>query len=514
MSTYTTQLKTIINQPTQHINDLTLDQRIEVGRQKLFDFDYPMFDERYKPVFERHFIENFYDKEIGFETEFLFKRRLKNWLQLNMGYYSKLLESETMKFDPFINSRVDVTHTKKNDETSKTDRNYGETNSRDTIDGTVTNEGTSKDTEKGLTGSTTDDTAKGVTGNITNDTNTRVDGTSNDTTDTTLDGSTDTRMQSKSDGTTTYDTDSTTDRDTSSHSQSDMIGNTTGTSDGTSNTTENSTSTSDGTSNTTDHTTGSESTTGTRKEDEFNRKLHSDTPDSRLSITVSGTNNSISGDGEGSAGYASDITEDKGYENESTTGQSDTETDSKTDNTTHDKTSTNSKTDTTTHDSTVTDSTQNQITDGTETEDILTNEKERGTSSDTTTGTENETKNETGNQTSTGTTSETGSKNEQGRTQEDTTITEKGTQKEDVVTAEKGTKHETVDRNIGESGKKDFNEVSDGSINSLEDFIQHRVGKIGVQTYSKMLMEFRETFLRVERQCFEEIEGRLFMLVY
>lgn len=486
MSTYTTQLKTIINQPTQHINDLTLDQRIEVGRQKLFDFDYPMFDERYKPVFERHFIENFYDKEIGFETEFLFKRRLKNWLQLNMGYYSKLFESETMKFDPFINSRVDVTHTKKNDETSKTDRNYGETNSRDTIDGTVTDEGTSKDTDRGLTGRTTDNTTKGVTGNITNDTNTQVDGTSNDTTDTTLDGTTDTHMQSKSDGTTTYDTDSTTDRDTATHSQSDMTGNTTGTSDGTS--------------NTTDHTTGSESTTGTRKEDEFNRRLHSDTPDSRLSITVSGTNNSISGDGEGSAGYASDITEDKGYENESTTGQSDTETDS--------------KTDTTTHDSTVTDSTQNQITDGTETEDILTNEKERGTSSDTTTGSENETKNETGNQTSTGKTSETGSKNEQGTTQEDTTITETGTQKEDVVTAEKGTKHETVDRNIGESGKKDFNEFTDGNINSLEDFIQHRVGKIGVQTYSKMLMEFRETFLRVERQCFEEIEGRLFMLVY
>src|SRR5699024_4389923 len=199
--------------------------------------------------------------------------------------------------------------TKKNDETSKTDRNYGETNSRDTIDGTVTDEGTTKDTDRGLTGTTTDNTTKGVTGNITNDTSTQVDGTSNDTTDTTLDGTTDTHMQSKSDGTTTYDTDSTTDRDTSSHSESDMTGKTT--------------STSDGTSNTTDHTTGSESTTGTRKEDEFNRKLHSDTPDSRLSITVSGTNNSISGDGEGSAGYASDITEDKGYENESTTGQSD-----------------------------------------------------------------------------------------------------------------------------------------------------------------------------------------------
>src|SRR5699024_9011634 len=135
MSTYTTQLKTIINQPTKHINHITLDQRIELGRQKLFDCDYQMYDETDKPEFERHIIENFYDKEIGFETEFLFKRRLKNWLQLNMGYYSKLLESETMKFDPFINSRVDVTHTKKNDETSKTDRNYGETNSRDTIDG-------------------------------------------------------------------------------------------------------------------------------------------------------------------------------------------------------------------------------------------------------------------------------------------------------------------------------------------------------------------------------------------
>ena len=462
MSTYTTQLSTIINQATQHRDDLSIDQRIEIGRQHLFDFDYPMFDDRYKPVFERHFIENFYDREIGFETEFLFKRRLKNWLQLNMGYYSKLFESETLKFDPFINSKVDVTHTKKNDETSKTDKNYGETNSRDISDFTVTDEDTTKDTEKGVTGSTTDDTQTQVDTSVTSDT------------DTTLDGNTDTTMESKTNGETTYNTDTTKDIDTDNRTESDMTGNTTGTTDGTSNTNEN--------------TTSNESTDSTREEDEFDRNLHSDTPDSRLSITVNGTDNSISGDGEGSAGYASDITEKRGFENEKSNSNTNASSDTKTDTTTHDETST--------------DSTQNQVTTETGSQDEVTNESERGTSSDTTTGSENESKTESGTEKTTGTTSETGTKNEQGTTTEDTEI------------AEKGTKDETVDRTIGESGKRDFDEVVDGNINSLEDFIQHRVGKIGVQTYSKMLMEFRDTFLRVERECFEEIESRLFMLVY
>lgn len=357
MATYTTPLKTLIEQPTQYIKDMHMDDRIEIGRQKLFDFDYPMFDDRYKPVFERKFIEHFYDREIGFETEHLFKRRLKNWLNINMGYYSNLMESETLKFDPFINSEMNVKHTKQNDETSNIDKNYGETTRNDVLDSTVTDEDTTK-----LTGITEDE-------NTTSDTTSNVKG--------------DTSGQSQ--GSTKTDSDS----------------NTTTSSDTTQNT------------------------------DNFKRDLHTDTPDTRLAITTN--------DGDGTVGYASTIDESKdtGTQTTNATGNETNETNSNT----------------TTNDSTSTLSNQNEVSN---------------------------------------------------------TV---GTEKKQTGIDEKGTRDENVDRTVENVGKRDSNELTDGTVNSLEDFVQHRVGKIGVQTYSKMLTEFRSTFLRIEKDIFDEMNV-LFMLVY
>ena len=47
----------------------------------------------------------------------------------------------------------------------------------------------------------------------------------------------------------------------------------------------------------------------------------------------------------------------------------------------------------------------------------------------------------------------------------------------------------------------------------LEDFIQNRVGKIGVQSYSKLIQDYREALLRIEVQIHNEMQ-ELFMLVY
>jgi len=43
---------------------------------------------------------------------------------------------------------------------------------------------------------------------------------------------------------------------------------------------------------------------------------------------------------------------------------------------------------------------------------------------------------------------------------------------------------------------------------------EHYLGKIGVETYSEMLMKYRETFLRIESEIYEECRKDLFMLVY
>src|SRR5699024_5974973 len=123
MAMYTMQLRSYIEKFSQFDENLTLDERIEIGREKMFDFDYPSFDENYRAQFERNFINEFYMREIGFETEELFKMRLRNWLRKNMGYYNKLFESELLKYDPLTNSQMNVTHTKKNDKEQNDLRN-------------------------------------------------------------------------------------------------------------------------------------------------------------------------------------------------------------------------------------------------------------------------------------------------------------------------------------------------------------------------------------------------------
>lgn len=115
MSSYTMQLREYIERWSQHEN-IPMSERIQIGREKLFDFDYPFFNENERVKFETNFITNFYTREIGFETEGLFKLKLENWLQINMPYFNQLFESECMQFDPLINSEQWVEHYK--DDTS------------------------------------------------------------------------------------------------------------------------------------------------------------------------------------------------------------------------------------------------------------------------------------------------------------------------------------------------------------------------------------------------------------
>lgn len=116
------QLREYIEHFSQTQN-LPIKDRIEIGRTNLFDFDYPIFDTNYKKVFETHFIRHFYMREIGFETEGLFKFQLENWLIINMPYFNKMFESELIQFDPLSNTKTDTTHTKSNSGTASSESN-------------------------------------------------------------------------------------------------------------------------------------------------------------------------------------------------------------------------------------------------------------------------------------------------------------------------------------------------------------------------------------------------------
>ncbi|CAA67659.1 lower collar protein [Bacillus phage B103] len=161
MASYTMKLSTYIEMWSQYETGLSMAEKIEKGRPKLFDFQYPIFDESYRKVFETHFIRNFYMREIGFETEGLFKFNLETWLIINMPYFNKLFESELIKYDPLENTRLNTTGNKKNDTERNDNRDTTGSMKADGKSNTKTSDktnatGSSKEDGK-TTGSVTDD---------------------------------------------------------------------------------------------------------------------------------------------------------------------------------------------------------------------------------------------------------------------------------------------------------------------------------------------------------------------
>ena len=75
---------------------LTIQQMINGGIE-IFDFNYPIFDNQYKPIFEKLFIDYFLLEEIGHETVGQFKLRLENKLNLIMPMYNKIYESQLLE---------------------------------------------------------------------------------------------------------------------------------------------------------------------------------------------------------------------------------------------------------------------------------------------------------------------------------------------------------------------------------------------------------------------------------
>ena len=123
-------LQTMIEQATQYQNDLTFKDKLAEGVDAFFkEIEYPIFSESYRKTFEENFVRHFYMREIGFETEFLFKFHLESWLKLNMPYYNKLFESELMEFEPFTNVDMYVDETVDTDSEDNSTVNTTETRS-------------------------------------------------------------------------------------------------------------------------------------------------------------------------------------------------------------------------------------------------------------------------------------------------------------------------------------------------------------------------------------------------
>lgn len=113
MSVYTTELRYILEHYAGYDESQDydkIDDVIEKGRKKLFDFDYPIFSESYRSVLETKICLHYYTREIGSETAALFKLRLRTKLNEIMPYYNKLYESELLTYDPLTDVNLTTDH--------------------------------------------------------------------------------------------------------------------------------------------------------------------------------------------------------------------------------------------------------------------------------------------------------------------------------------------------------------------------------------------------------------------
>lgn len=127
MSKYTTEVRFICESEaglTESKGFNNIDSILTQAAPKIFNFDFPIFNEEYRLPLEKAILRHFYTREICEETVGLWKLRLYDKMNLIMPRYNKLFESELIEFDPM--NDVDYTRSGSNNEYSRFTRNLND----------------------------------------------------------------------------------------------------------------------------------------------------------------------------------------------------------------------------------------------------------------------------------------------------------------------------------------------------------------------------------------------------
>lgn len=146
MSKYTTEVRFICENSaglSKSEGADNVDSILDRCWNKIFNFDFPIFDENYRQVLCRKILKHYYTREIAHETVGRWKLALNAKLNEIMPYYNQLYKSELLEFNPFYD--VDLTRSREGSGTSNRTSNNRETNS-----------GTSKNVSSGSGTSNTD----------------------------------------------------------------------------------------------------------------------------------------------------------------------------------------------------------------------------------------------------------------------------------------------------------------------------------------------------------------------
>lgn len=143
MSKYTTQVRFICETSaglTESAGYSSVNDIIQRAIPKVFDFDFPIYDDAYRNVLCTKILKHYYTREIGAETVGLWKLWLDTRLNEIMPYYNQLYNSAMIKFDPMHDVDLSTEYLKTNDGTNNTTGNSTENSSGNNNELTI-NEG-------------------------------------------------------------------------------------------------------------------------------------------------------------------------------------------------------------------------------------------------------------------------------------------------------------------------------------------------------------------------------------
>ena len=159
MSTYTTEVRYICEtyaDLSESVGYADVDDVIAASWDKIFDFDFPLFDEDYREALCSKILRHYYTREIGAETVARWKLFLRDTLDLQMpiinGYYQTA--QLTLSLDPTHDVDYTRTHTTTSQGTQQTDgETHITTGSNTSSESSTTTEGTTSNTTEGTASS-------------------------------------------------------------------------------------------------------------------------------------------------------------------------------------------------------------------------------------------------------------------------------------------------------------------------------------------------------------------------
>ena len=448
MSKYTTELRYICETNTSHpivgngFNNVA--EIINSSHTNIFNFDYPIFDNRYRSVLEKKILLHYYTREISEETVGLWKLRLCDKLNLIMPYYNQLYESALIDFDPLVD--VNYTRHKKLDKTGNNNITTHENRNKDYTDNTV------KDYTDNTAKNYTDYTAKDYTDNAIKD---YTDYTAEDYVDNSIDNKN--RSGNESIAYTDYDN-----KDVNSIESgvNNLAKNEAGVEQN------NSTESKNDTENYSKS--GSKSGTNTTETDGIKYQLYSDTPQGSLTGVENET-------------YLTNVTKniDSGSTNANSTSETINEQNANT------KQGLVNKND--------------NITKANDINSVETNHISK---------TDNEVTNKTGNKTVENTDNSVDTGYKSGNSTNTNTGNSTNTNTGNSTNTNTGNSTNTNTGNV-QNVNDSFKEYG---FNTTDEYVDTIMGKRGSYSFSKMILDFRQTFVNIDKMIIEELSDLFFGL--